>query len=322
MARAKLDATDRVNLLLTFVPYLLEHSPISVSELAATFDVTPEHTRELIRLLAVSGVPGDSGMYQHQDLFDIDWDAFEERDTVSLWNHIAVDSTPKLSRLEAASLIAGLQYLAALTDGPQSREMTDLLTKLGGSVSISPQPLSVASSTKPAALKLIELAIAEQTQLEFVYHDGATEVQRRVDPLRIEVVGQHWYLRAWCHLRSGLRTFRLSRMSGVSVLSEPVTGAASVADLSPELFTVSDSNTIVRCSVHPSIVPLLTEYQPVVVDESDGSTGRSILDISFGDLDAVTGLIALHGSAVTVLSPDAAVTHVVAWAQELLRRGN
>lgn len=322
MARAKLDATDRVNLLLTFVPYLLEHSPISVSELASTFDVTTEHTRELIRLLAVSGVPGDSGMYQHQDLFDIDWDAFEESDTVSLWNHIAVDSTPKLSRLEAASLIAGLQYLAALTDGAQSEEMSDLLTKLGGSVSVSPQPLGVAPSNKPAALEVVELAIAQQTQLQFVYHDGATQVERRVDPLRIEVVGQHWYLRAWCHLRSGLRTFRLSRMSDVSILSEPVTGAATVEDLSPELFTVSDSNTIVRCSVHPSVLPLLAEYQPVIVDESDDSTGRASVDIAFGDLDAVTGLIALHGSAVTILSPDVAVARVTAWAQDLLSRGN
>ena len=52
-------------------------------------------------LIAVSGVPGDTDSYQHGDLFDIDWDAFEEHDEIVLTNLVAIDDSPRFSAREA-----------------------------------------------------------------------------------------------------------------------------------------------------------------------------------------------------------------------------
>ena len=74
MVNARLEAADRVTLLMSFVPYLIEQGAVPVQQLAEHFDITVAQVQELVQLLAMSGVPGDDGYYQHQDLFDINWD--------------------------------------------------------------------------------------------------------------------------------------------------------------------------------------------------------------------------------------------------------
>ena len=78
MATSRLEAADRVTLLMSFVPYLIDQGPVPVDQLAQHFDISPAQVQELVQLLAMSGVPGENGYYQHQDLFDINWDLFEE----------------------------------------------------------------------------------------------------------------------------------------------------------------------------------------------------------------------------------------------------
>ena len=72
-------ASDRVMLLLALVPYLREHGPTTIDELAETFEVKPALLRRLIGFLGTAGIPGETLAYQHDDLFDIDLSAFEEQ---------------------------------------------------------------------------------------------------------------------------------------------------------------------------------------------------------------------------------------------------
>ena len=69
-----LKAQDKLAFLLSLVPYLLDHGRVSVAEAAEHFAVDEESIRQAVRLIAVSGVPGDTHSYQHGDLFDISWD--------------------------------------------------------------------------------------------------------------------------------------------------------------------------------------------------------------------------------------------------------
>src|SRR5690606_8932644 len=61
--------------------------------------------------LGTAGVPGETHTYQPEDLFDIDWDAFEQDDIVSLTQTVAIEETPRFSASEYAALIAGLHAL-------------------------------------------------------------------------------------------------------------------------------------------------------------------------------------------------------------------
>ena len=71
-------AQDKLAFLLSLVPYLMDHDRVSVTEAAAHFGVPAEQIRDAVRLIAVSGIPGETASYQHGDLFDIAWDDFTE----------------------------------------------------------------------------------------------------------------------------------------------------------------------------------------------------------------------------------------------------
>ena len=53
-------ARDKLTFLLSFVPWLVDHERVSVSAAAEHFGMTPEQIREAVRLIAVSGVPGET----------------------------------------------------------------------------------------------------------------------------------------------------------------------------------------------------------------------------------------------------------------------
>lgn len=311
--QVRLDATDRVNLLLSFVPYLIENSPVTVTELSQVFDASAESVRELVKLMAVSGVPGDSGMYQHQDLFDIDWDAFETEDEVVLWNHVAVDATPRLSQLEAASLIAGLQYISGLAESTDSDAIRELIAKLSRGASAESQTISVHAGVIPAEVKTINTAIEHNHAVEFVYASrGETEL-RRVDPIRLDLVGQQWYLRGWCHRRAALRTFRLSRMSKLIESTEARTTDLSPTDLPDELFDLSAGLVTLSCTVPGHSYNLVSEYQPANVRAN--AEDLVSMDIQVATFDTVVPLVTGSSGALQITSPPEAQRVLHEWAQ-------
>lgn len=312
----RLDATDRVNLLLSFVPYLLENSPVTVTELASVFDVSTENVRELVRLLAMSGVPGDSGMYQHQDLFDIDWDAFENDDEVVLWNHIAVDSTPRLSQLEAASLIAGLQYIAGLADNSSSVHIEQLINKLSRGSHASPQPITITHNSVPSEVAIINEAISSGVSIACDYASPSSVHNRRVDPIRLDLVGQQWYLRGWCHMREELRTFRLSRMSNLSITAEKRLSSVTASELPDELFDVSDSTLIVSAEAPAHALGLIGEYQPENVHEK--TNGMATFDVRLSSIDAVVPFVVSSGGVIRIVSPTSAIEVLERWVAAAL----
>src|SRR6478609_8893467 len=99
-------ARDKLAFLLSLVPWLLEHDRVTVQDAAAHFGVTDEEIRTSVSLVALSGVPGTTSTYQHEDLFDIDWDAFEQDDEIAITQQVGIDDAPRLSAREAAAVSA------------------------------------------------------------------------------------------------------------------------------------------------------------------------------------------------------------------------
>ena len=154
-ARAKpLKAPDKLVFLLSFVPYLLEQRVVDVAEAAQHFGMTEAEIRDAVRLIATSGLPGSTGTYQPNDLFDIDWDSFEEDDVIVIVHHVAIDDAPRLSAREAAALMAGLQYLSAAPEGAGSASLASLRAKLAAGASSAPSRLAVAETEADASLAL------------------------------------------------------------------------------------------------------------------------------------------------------------------------
>lgn len=329
-----LQARDKLAFLLSLVPWLMDHDGASVSEAARHFGMTPQQIREAVELIAVSGVPGETDAYQHEDLFDINWDAFEERDEIVLTNRVAIDDSPRFSAREAAALIAGLQYLSALPENADRAAIASLMGKLSRGASSEPSQVGVAGAATTGAidtiapdplaptLALIRESVETGVQLELDYlNSQGQRERRRVDPLRVESIDADWYLRGWCHLREAVRTFRLDRISNAIITDEPIEHRAGDSDvrLPDVLFEPSPEDLEVTIEVTPSAMPLLADYVP------DGATtteheGRIRTTVRVSHYHGLKRLISSMPGVATVIAPPSARAAVESWAREAAAR--
>ena len=89
--------------------------------------------------------------------------------------------------------------------------------------SISGRPVEAAK------LQLLRRAIIERATVHFLYHtrysaEGRTQPRHRdADPYSLMHLGNAWYLTAYCHVRRGVRNFRLDRMDDLTLLDRTFT---------------------------------------------------------------------------------------------------
>ncbi|NLF04498.1 MAG: WYL domain-containing protein [Actinomycetales bacterium] len=105
--------------------------------------------------------------------------------------------------------------------GPQDRERAQ---RLAARVWLRP-PRTEADdgAPRPAALVLraIEQSLATERVLVIRYVDGAARAtSRRVEPVILAYTEAHWYLVAWCRLRTAIRWFRVDRIERADVTAE------------------------------------------------------------------------------------------------------
>lgn len=321
-ATPPLHAQDKLTFLLSLVPYLVERGRVSVADAAAHFGVKPEQIREAVRLIAVSGVPGETHTYQYEDLFDIAWDDFEDNDQIVITNHVAIDDSPRFSAREAAALIAGLQYLSSLPENADRAALASLTSKLSRGASGLPSQVAVEGAESDSTLALIRESVAQGMQIEFDYLSSTGERERRrVDALLVESVDADWYLRGWCHLREAIRTFRLDRISAPRITDQPISHAADDVTLPETLFEGSADDLVVTIDVASAAASLLSDYVP------EGATrvevdGRIRTSVRVSHYHGLKRLIGSMPGVATVVEPAEARAIVAAWAAAGAERYN
>ena len=300
-------AQDKLTFLLALVPYLLDVGRVTVADAAAHFQVSERQIREAVSLIAVSGVPGETTQYQHGDLFDISWDDFDDRDEIVITHKVALDDSPRFSAREAAALIAGLQYLQSLPENVDGAVYSSLMDKLARGASASPSQVAVARSDASGSLTGLRDALARRRQVEFDYlASRGTRERRRVDPLRIDSDDENWYLRAWDHLRGAVRTFRLDRMTALTVTDLPSSEASAELALGDSLFQGGDDDLVVTIELDPSAVTLLGEFVASIDGRADATasdSGRVRARIRVAHLHGLKRLVTALPGAVTVVDP-------------------
>ncbi|MBH0083540.1 YafY family protein [Salinibacterium sp. SWN167] len=310
-----LRAQDKLVFLLALVPYLMDRDRVSVAETAHHFGVPEQQIRDAVRLIAVSGIPGDTATYQAGDLFDIAWDDFEDNDQIVLTHLVAIDDTPRFSAREASALIAGLQYLSSLPEHADRAAIATLTSKLSRGASAQPTAVAVESNALDETLALIRESVAAGTQIEFDYRNSRGESERRrIDPLRVESVDADWYVRGWCHSREDVRTFRMDRISHPAMTTEAITHTAGDVNLPETLFDASAEDIEVTVEVARSAIGLLGDYVPehaILVPADDRV--RTVVRVPH--FHGLKRLIAGLPGVVTVVAPDEARRAVACWAQ-------
>ena len=312
-ASGKPNTGENLLLLLALVPFVLDRGQVSVSEAAAQFGRTEEDITRAVELIACAGIPGESLTYSHLDLFDIDWDLFETERVITFWNTVAIDQQPRFSAREASALLAGLQYLQSHPAYAGRADVDAVIDKIKrGSGSGPSDRIAVGAHALETHLEALGVALDREVSVRVVYHNKRGEVQpRTIDPLLLEARDASWYVRAWCHERQALRTFRVDHIESLEVTDSPRVGRESlIEDISPDLFDPSPEDILVTLEVHPRALALIADYLPrgSAIPESETPVA---LTIPFAHYGSLVRLVAAYPSVITVLEPESA-RHAVA----------
>lgn len=203
---------------------------------------------------------------------------------------------------DSGSVEGALAKIHRVLPDPLRRRVEALETALGFTAS----PRLGAPVAGDTVLLLAE-AVRRGRRVRARYRSYAGERTRReLSPYGLVVHAGRWYLAAHDHLREDMRTFRIDRMEGTSLLDAaalpPPEGFDAVEHVSRSLASVPWG---VEVEVLLDLPPdRAARRLPATLAELVEEDGGTLVRMRVDSLDWMAGLLASLGCAFTVRSPD------------------
>ena len=292
---------DRYNFLLALVGYLNHRQEVPLAEVAKHFDLDEGYITKALTSLneATATVQGFE-----EWPFYVDLDLLDDG-IVSMTTAEVIDDVPRLSTRQAAAISAGLTYLATIPEFARGDEIAALLAKISGGSSIgSAEVISIAPGTVEAGVETLRQAILTGKAIACEYFNRKGErTNREIEPLRIDLIGDTWYLRGYCPINQGLRNFLIEHMRTIHVLDRAISAEAlEVSEIEDATYVADTTDTTVLVEVDPEAYRLVSEFQSVSEPKSLAN-GTIRAEIKVGYLPNLGRLIAKYGGAARVIEP-------------------
>jgi predicted DNA-binding transcriptional regulator YafY len=211
-------------------------------------------------------------------------------------------------------------HLAASTVRLDGIEGAGGLWKFGG-VPAGPTPTAAGPEVTPIPVdrRLVVLfdAVAERKPVTFTYRD----VERTVDPYRLDFQRDHWYVSGFDHLRQEERNFRVDRIDGDATPGErhafqrPATGVPGARVEPWQLGEGEPLTARVLVDAHQAAIAIGEAGSEAVVEERED--GSVILEMSVTNLDGFRSFVLGFLEHAEVLGPPDVRTDLVEWLEQL-----
>ena len=209
-------ASARLSRLLALVPWLEQHSGVSISEAAEHFGIGAEELEQDLWLTICCGLPG----HGPDQLIDIQF--WDDDGSIHVIDAQTLDRPLRLRPAEGMSLLVGLRMLAQVPGDHDRAALASATAKLEAAADVSQAAAVVLDDPGDAAAVDLARAIREHRPVRLVYAGASRDevTERVVEPAEIVRHGGKSYLAAWCRSAGSQRTFRLDRIRSVDVLDE------------------------------------------------------------------------------------------------------
>ena len=205
--------------LLSMMELLQARGRIGVPELARRLEVGPRTVRRYAAMLREMGLPveaelGRHGGYRMRPGRKLPPMMFTEDEALGL----------ALGLMAARGL--GLSGAAPAVEGALAKLERAMPEPLGRRVRVLQETVSVAvarsgASASGEALLALAAAVGERRRVRIAYRtEWSGETKREVDPYGVTHREGRWYVTGHCHLRGGLRLFRVDRILTAEILDE------------------------------------------------------------------------------------------------------
>ncbi|MFM9134621.1 MAG: helix-turn-helix transcriptional regulator [bacterium] len=254
-------APARLSRLLALVPWLQQHSGVSLDEAAEHFGVTQTELERDLWLVVCCGLPG----HGPDQLIDIQfWDDGE----IHVIDPQTLARPLTLTGDEVAALLIGLRLLAQVPGDHDRGALASATAKLEqAGYAVPSEQAMVVDATAHAVRAAVDAALRDDRALRIEYLGSTRDelTERTIDVRRVLTQDGHAYLDAWCRRAGAERTFRMDRIISATVVPEPrALPQEARGPISREEILAPGSATSV-----------LVEFTPA---------GRWLLDVLRGDL--------------------------------------
>jgi proteasome accessory factor C len=313
-------ARDRLNLFLAIVPFVLLRESVTVDEVAQQFGTTREKVIAAVKTIACDGGANEARFNFDTELFDIDWEAFEDDEVITLTVAEILHVPTPFNARQRSIFLAGLELLKAHPHYRRLPEFDGLISKLRGSDSnVATDAFAVAVDRDNPTANTIQDAIDKQLRISFRYvNNRGEESDREVDPYRQHITGGKRYVKGHCYQAGEVRTFNLDSMENLAISSTAIeVRTVDPLALTSELFSESDEDVHVELVIDPQALSLIAGYRrpgysPIVTDES------ARLTIPFSHSGTAVRMISTLAGIATIVEPHDVRTDVAAFARRAL----
>ncbi|HEY9122018.1 MAG TPA: YafY family protein [Brevefilum sp.] len=291
----------------------------TVSELSAELDVSDRTVHRYIGMLEEMGIP-----------------LYSERGPYGGFSLLKTYKLPPLifTPEEATVLYMGAQLMSDFWGKPFKDAITGVTAKLDNvlpddirqEVQRAQRSLVIMTSTARDYTPYHDLmsalrdCMAQGLQVRLRYHSfSRVETDRLVDPYALSFRWGNWYLVGYCHMRDGLRTFRIDRILG---MEETDTHFKMPPDFDAKAYlehTMRFENqyrVVVRMAAEAA--PRMRERSDEWMQVSDNEDGSVDVTFDVDNLDWAAGFVLSWGKLAKAIEPPELAERVQQAARDLL----
>jgi proteasome accessory factor C len=289
---------QRLQRLLSVVPYVVRHPGTPVRDLSKLFDVTEEEVLADLHLLFLTGLPP----YGPGDLIEVDID-----DESRVWIRMAdYFSRPvRLTRAEALALyLRGTELLGA-GGVREAAALEGALSKIAealGSEALGELQIEVGETAAAGPLATVRAAVAAREGLEIEYYSANRDElsTRQIDAEHVFSALGNWYVVAWDRGADGERLFRLDRIHEARRTGRAFEPRGLIGQ-GRDLYSRSAEDIDVRLQLGPRARWVAEYYVLAKAQERDG-----LLEVTIPtrDLAWAAKLVLRLGGEARILEPE------------------